>query len=415
MGFLAAAFARKSASNYDILRQIAGWGRSSATGKVVSVKTAIEVAAVFACLRVIAEGIAQVPLKLMQESKDGKTKLPAKTHPLYKILGSRPNDWQTSFEYREMVAMHAVLCGNHTSFINRSNRAGIMELIPFEPGHVTVKRANDFTLTYEVRAENGNKQVFPAAAIWHVKGPSWNSWMGLEAVNLAREAIGLSMATEEQQARMQKNGVRASGTYSVEGTLKDDQYKALKKWIDDNHAGTENAGGAMVMDRSAKWLQHSMTGVDAQTLETRRYQVEEVCRFFRVNPIMVGAESKNTTYASAEQMFLAHVVHTLAPWYSRLEQSIDANLLTDKDREDGLYSNFVEEGLLRGSSVDTKDTILGYVNGGLLTVNEGRALLDRNAMPDAKYDDLRVPANIVGADAPADVPEEPKKPDKPPE
>jgi len=393
---LAEAFARKSLNTWDVFKDLIG-RRVSATGKVVSVKTAIEVATVFACMRVIGEGIAQVPLKLMKVSADGRTRVPAKDHPLYEILGSRPNEWQTSFEYREMLALHAVLVGNHYSFINRSNRSGVMELIPFEPGCITVKRADDWTLTYEARGQNGKLQPFPAKAIWHVRGPSWNSWMGLEAVQLAREAIGLSMATEEQQARMQKNGVRASGTYSVEGTLKDDQYKALKTWIHENYAGPENAGGPMVMDRSAKWLQHSMTGVDAQTLETRRYQVEEVCRFFRVNPIMVGAESKNTTYASAEQMFLAHVVHCLAPWYMRLEQSIDANLLTEADREAGLYSSFVDAGLLRGSITNQKDVILGYVNGGVMIPNEGRALLDLNPDPDPASDKLRIPANIVGA------------------
>lgn len=396
MGFIASAFARKSAGSYDIIRELLG-RRTSATGKVISTKTAVEVAAVFACMRVIGEGIAQVPLKLMIESQDEKERVEAEDHPLYEILECRPNDWQTSFEYREMLAMHAVLCGNAYSFINRSNRAGIMELIPFEPGNVTVRRADDYTLTYEVRAQNGSMQVFPASAIWHLRGPSWNSWMGLQAVDLAREAIGLTMATEEQQARMQKNGVKASGVYSVEGTLKDDQYKSLKNWIDDNIGGVENAGKAMLLDRSAKWLNTSMTGIDAQTLETRRYQVEEICRFFRVNPIMVGAESKNTTYASAEQMFLAHVVHTLSPWFARIEQSIDNNLLTAKERDAGYYSAFIDEGLLRGSMAEKKDALLGYVNGGLMTANEARAKLDMNPDIDPASDRLRIPANIVGS------------------
>ena len=111
---------------------------------------------------------------------------------------------------------------------------------------------------------------------------------------------------------------------------------------------------------------------------------------------MVGYSDKATTYASAEQMFLHHLVHTLAPWYSRLEQSIDMNLLTEKDRQSGIYSDFVEEGMLRGSAEATKEVILGYVNGGILTPNEGRALLDRNPDADATSDNLRIPANIVG-------------------
>jgi HK97 family phage portal protein len=399
MGWLANAVRQstvKTLGSQDILRELLNQRRSS-TGKVVSTKTAVQVATVFACMRVIGEGIAQVPLKLMRESKDEKTMEEAEDHPLHDILETSPNEWQTSFEYREMLAMHVVLCGNHYSFVNRSNRAGIMELIPFEPGTVTVKRADDHSLTYEVRANNGEMQIFPAKAIWHVRGPSWNSWMGLEAVQLARESIGLSMAIEEQQGRIQKNGVQASGVYSVEGTLKEDQYKTLKRWIDENLGGPENAGKAMLLDRSAKWMNTSMTGVDAQTLETRRYQVEEICRFFRVNPIMVGAESKNTTYASAEQMFLAHVVHTLSPWYVRLEQSIDANLLTKADREAGLYSCFVDEGLLRTSMDVKKDTLLGYANGGLMTPNEARAKLDMNPDKDPASDKLRIPANIVGA------------------
>lgn len=386
---------RKAAGSYDILRELLG-RTTSATGKVVSVKTAIEVATVFACMRVIGEGIAQVPLKLMQESKDGKTRLPAKQHPLYEVLSCRPNAWQTSFEFREMLAMHAVLCGNAFSFINRLNNGKIASLIPFEPGHVSIKCASDWTLSYEVRAQSGSVQLFPAESIWHVRGPSWNSRKGLEAVHLAREAIGLTMATEEQQARMQKHGVRASGVYSVEGTLKDDQYKALKAWIDQEMGGVENSGKAMVLDRNAKWLNTSMTGIDAQTIETRRLQVEEICRFFRVNPIMVGAESKNTTYASAEQMFLAHVVHCLAPWYMRLEQSIDVNLLTEQDRAEGYYACFVDAGLLRGSITNQKDVILGYVNGGVMSPNEGRRLLDMNPDADANSDKLRIPANIAG-------------------
>lgn len=385
---------KKGMSTLDLFRDIYG-GKLSATGRTVNVKTALEVSTVVACVRVIGEGIAQVPLKLIKESVDGRTRLPAKQHPLYGILACRPNQWQTSFEFRETLAWHVVLTGNFFAFKNIVF-GKLKELIPFEPGCVKVLRADDGTMTYEVTAPNGSKQLFPSESIWHVRGPSWNTWMGLEAVNLAREAIGLAMATEEQHARMHKNGVKSSGVYSVEGTLSAEQYKGLKEWIDKEMAGIENTGKAMVLDRNAKWLNTSISGVDAQHLETRKHQIEEICRFFRVMPIMVGYSDKAATYASAEQMFLAHVVHTLAPWYQRLEQSIDVNLLTEKERAAGYYSQFVEEGLLRGSAKDTKDAILGYVNGGIMTPNEGRAKLDMNPMPDTESDELRIPANIVG-------------------
>jgi HK97 family phage portal protein len=397
---LAEAFARKALSTYDVFRDILP-PKSSASGKAITKTTALEVAAVFACLRVRANGVAQVPLKIMRESGDGRTRLPAKEHPLYALLSTSPNGWQTSFEYLETLSLHLDLCGQHYSFINRSSRGDVLELITLEPGSVTVDRADDYTLTYQVRAQNGGVRPFPASTIWHVRGPSWNSWMGLECVQLAREAIGLSMALEEQQARMQKNGVRASGTYSIEGSLKSDQFAALKKWVMENNSGAE-IGAPLILDRGAKWFQNSLSGVDAETLDTRRYQVEEICRHFQVNPIMIFAESKNTTYASAEQMFLAHVVHTLAPTYRRIEQSIDANLLRADERKAGLYANFVDAGLLRGSITTQKDVILGYVNGGVMKTNEGRALLDMNPDDDPASDKLRVPANIVGSVKPAE-------------
>ena len=404
MGFLARAVAeQKSYSTLDLFADLYGKGRVSATGRTVDVKTSLEVSAVFACCRVIGEGIAQVPLKLIRESNGGRTKLPAKDHPLYQLLAVKPNSYQTSFEFREMLAWHVVLTGNFFAFKNIVF-GKIKELIPFEPGRVIVTREDDGTLIYELTGQSGDKQIFPSEAIWHVRGPSWNSWMGIEAVHVAREAIGLAMATEEQHARMHKNGVRASGVYSVEGTLTPEQYKSMKAWIDKEMGGLENAGKAMVLDRGAKWLNTSISGVDAEHLATRKHQIAEICRYFRVNPIMVYGDDKLATYAGSSENFLSHVVHTLSPWWTRLEASIDANLLTEKDRNDGLFSQFVEEGMLRGSAVTTKDVILGYVNGGVMTTNEGRALLDLNPDVDPVSDKLRIPANIVGSIPDANTP-----------
>jgi HK97 family phage portal protein len=404
MGIIARAFAPdsvKSLSFRELLRDYLGNNQTS-TGKTVNYKNAVQVSAVFAVCRVIGEGIAQVPLKLMQES--GKERLPAKDHPLYQILSYRPNDFQTSFEFREMLAWHCVLAGNHYSFINRGVNGRIIELLPLEPSMVEPKR-KDWTMTYEVTGSDGSRKTFPAEAIWHVRGPSWDGWQGLDAVKLAREAIGLAMVTENATGAMHRNGLQASGVYSVEGVLKPDQYKDLADWIDTHNAGAANAGKPLILDRTAKWSNTQMTGIDAQSLETRRYQVEEICRFARVMPIMVGYSDKAATYASAEQMFLAHVVHTLAPWFERLEQSIDTYLLTEADRKAGIYSNFVEEGLLRGAAKDTKDVILGYVNGGLMTPNEGREKLDMNPDSDPASDKLRIPANIVG-EVPQDDPKQ---------
>lgn len=394
------SLSQKSGSTMDLLRDMLS-GYKSASGKSVNTTTAMQVAAVYAVCRVLGEGVAQVPLKLMRENTDAKgrtTRNPARENSLYGLMGFSPNDFQTSFEYREMVVWHCVLAGNHYSFINRGSRGRILELLPFQPHQVTVKRDKKWRLTYEVKSDDdGSTQVFPAEAIWHVKGPSWNGWHGLECVRLARDAIGLAMATEDAASKLHRNGVSPSGVYSVEGTLNDDQYKALEKWVHAHLAGSDNAGKPLIMDRAAKWVQTAMTGVDAQSLETRRFQIEEICRFARVSPIMVYGSDKASTYAGSSANFLAHLVHTLSPWYQRLEQSMDKNLLTDKERAEGLYFNFVEEGLLRSNMIETKDVLLGYLNGGAMTANEVRAKLDLDPMDDEDSDDLRIPANIVGS------------------
>ena len=393
MGLFSDAFAAKSYSTYELFKEIYG-GKPTKSGVAVNAKNAIDVSTVFACCRVIGEGVAQVPLQLMRESKDGKTRTKAKEHSLYDKLAFKPNRWMTSFEWRELVCWHVVLCGNHYSFINRLGNK-IVELYPFTPGSVEVTFDRG-VLTYKVTAEDGTSRPFPAELILHVRGPSMNGWYGLEAVKNAREAIGLAMATESAAASLHQNGVNPSGVYSVEGTLSPDGYKNLSEWIAKHYAGAENAGKALILDRAAKWSQTQMSGIDAQSVEQRRFQIEEICRFARVMPIMVGYSDKAATYASAVQLFLAHVVHTLAPWYQRLEQCLDANLLTDKERAAGYYFNFVEEGLLRGSVAETHAMILADVNGGLITPNHGLALLDMNPDPDPASDKLRIPTNIVG-------------------
>lgn len=375
-------------------------GGATKSGKSVTPQTALEVATVLACARVIAEGVAQVPLKLFQQVEGARTL--AVDHPLYPLLHRRPNAWGTSFELRETLVLHAVLTGDAFAFVNRA-RGRVAELVPIEPGRVTVVRAQDLTLTYRVRSDSGEQREFPAATIWHLRGPSWNNYSGLPIVSLAREAIGLAMATEETQARLHQRGMRPSGTYSLEGTLSPQQYTDLAKWLQDNYGGAANSGAPLILDRNAKWLPQSASGVDAQHLETRAHQVREICAAMRVLPIMIGYSDKAATFASAEQMFLAHVVHTLAPWYERIEQSIDCSLLTDQERAAGYYAKHVVQGLLRGAMKDTAEYLHKLVLDGVMTRNEARAVLDLN--PLSGLDSPLTPSNMnVGATtAPADA------------
>lgn len=403
---------RKAAtSTEDIIRELYGW-RKSITGRAVNADTALQVSTVFACLRVIGNGMAQVPIKLMRvQEVGGKTRrLPARHHPLYDLIGARPNPWQTSWDFRQTMSWHVELGGNFIAFKN-APLGEVREIIPFDPGRVRVKREDDLTLRYFVRGDSGAEIEFPAEAILHVRGPSWNSWNGIQVIAAAREAVGLSMALEETQARLQKNGGRPLGGWSVDGKLNPEQYKDLRKWLDQEYAGIENAGKIAIMDRNAKWYTTQMSGVDSQLRESRRDQIEEVCRFFGVMPIMVGYSDKAATYASAEQMFLAHAVHCLSPRWSMYEQALDAQLLTDRERAEGYYFDFVEEGMIRGSAKDTKDTILGYVNGGVMTPNEGREKLDLNPDDDQASDRLRIPVNVAQeTPGPDDTPEGNRQP-----
>jgi HK97 family phage portal protein len=358
------------------------------SGVSVNWRTALEVTTVLACVRAISEGVAQVPVRFYDGSSDQLMRL--RDHPLEPVLARNPHRLQrlTGFQLRETMLMHAGLTGNAFVFKNRvgPNRR-IVDLIPISPGRVTVYRKADMTLEYHVTAEvpemsglgqglaqiaTGEVMVFPQEAIWHFRGPSWNGWLGLEAVKLAREAIGLAIATEAAHAKLHRNGLRAGSVYSVDGKLDDEQYEKLNRWLEKTLGG-ENAYRNIVLDRNAKFLASGMTGVDAEHIATRKLQVEEICRAFRVMPIMVGFSDKTATYASAEQMFIQHVVHTIAPWASRFEESAMVNLLEPNDETlIKLHLN----GLMRGASKDRAEYFakaLGHGGGhAWMTPNEVR-------------------------------------------
>lgn len=365
-------------STLDLFREIYG-GPPSRTGISVNWASALEVSTVLACLRVIAEGIAQVPFRLYRDM-DERGGSPAPGHPLYNVLYRRPNRWQTSFEFRETLAFHAALVGNAYVFIGRVGSAReIRELVPLEPQFVTVEKRRDSSLVYKYSPSSGQAVEFAADTIWHIKGPSWNGYTGLEAVRLVREAVALAIASEAAHSEMHKGSAKMSGIYSVDGSLSKEKYEFLSAWLDKYAMGGERAGKPMILDLGAKFTPTQMTGVDAQHLETRAFQITEICRGFRVMPIMVGYSDKAATYASAEQMFIAHVVHTLSPWYERIEQSADVNLLTEDERRQGYYTKFTPNALMRGAARDRAEfytRMVGSVNAtpGIMTRNEIRAL-----------------------------------------
>jgi HK97 family phage portal protein len=385
-----------SATLAQLLSSVFGGGATK-SGATVNVDTALQVTAVLCCVRVLAEGVAQVPWQVMRQTTNAAgrvTRLPALQHPLYRLLWRKPNRWQTSFALRETMMYHVVLCGRAYAFISRvGSEQRIAELIVIPPGRVRTDVADDGTLTYHVTGRSGNVRVLREADLWHWRGPSWDGIEGLEMVRVAREAIGLAAAAEESQARLHANGVRPSGIYSVEGALDEKQYGQLKAWVIKEFGGATNAGVPLILDRNAKWLPSGMTGVDAQHLETRREQVNEICRAFRVLPAMAMQQEKTASYASAEQMAIWHVVHSLMPWYERIEQSADCHLLTDAELDQGYYTLLDGKGLLRGALKDTAEYLSKLSERGIMVRNEAREYLDLNPLDG--LDEPLTPANLL--------------------
>jgi HK97 family phage portal protein len=388
-------------------------GYQARSGVSVSWQTALRASTVLACARVLAEGIAQLPLKILEVGEDG-SRTPATAHPVYNLLYRRPNDWMTSFEFRETKMLHAVLAGNAYSFINRVN-GKIVELIPIPPNRCTPLQASDYTVTYRVTAPDGSQEVIDASLVWHIKGLSWDGFRGLDTVLLAREAIGLALATEQSHAMLHANGLRSSGLLSVKKTLDDKELTRLSAWVKKNFAGLDNVARVMIGDDDMKFTPFDMKGMDAQHLETRRMQIEEVCRFMRVFPQMVMHTDKTATFASADAFFTAHVVHSLSPWVARWEQSISRSLLAD---DEALIAKFNINGLLRGDSVSRGDFYLKALGGAraetaFMTRNEVRELEDLD--PIEGGDVLPTPIGPQSGQPPIGGPDAgPTKPPTPP-
>lgn len=410
MGFIASIVA-PAPPRMNVAFQEGFWENfltKSAAGKSVTVETALQVMAVLGCTKVISEDVAQVSRGLFKKRAGGGSD-EAREHHIGRLFLRRANEWQTGFEFVETLVIHTALAGRFIAFRNVV-RGQIRELIPLQPHEVQPCMVEEVgrpsKLVYRVTL-NGEQRDLPPSAVWHVKGPSWNGWDGMEVLKLAREAIGLSIATEESHALMHGNGAQTTGMYSVDGTLDDKQYKQLRDWIATSITGS-NKFKPFVLDRGGKWIQTAMSGVDAQHIETRKFQIEEVCRAFRVMPIMIGFSDKTATFASAEQMFQAHVKYTLGAWFRRIEESIGTNLLTDDEWSQGYYFKFLPVSLLRGTEKDRGEFYWKLWQMGALNANQIRGMEEWN--PYDGGDVYRVPVNT----APHDQEPEEADPDAPP-
>ncbi|MEN2980870.1 phage portal protein [Tistrella bauzanensis] len=361
------------------------------SGVAVTDSTALQVATVLACVRVIAQGMAQVPLKIHRRGAGGGSEV-ADDHPLHWLLYRKPNSWQTAYELRSIMSVYREMTGNAVAYLNRGVDGRILEIIPINPRHVSVEQGRDWRLTYRVTLATGEHVVLGQDDVWHERGLQWDATVGLDIIKVAREAIGLAIATEQSHADMHRNGLQTSGVYSVDGKLPPDKHKELVTFLK-NQASGDNRFNPIILDMDAKFLARSMSGVDAQHIETRKHQIEEQCRAFGVLPIMIGYADKTATYASAEQMFIAHDVHCLAPRCEAREQSIDVQLLGVPDRDTTHFAKHNLSGLLRGAVKDRGEYYAKMYSVGAMSPNDIRALEDMNPYPGG--DEYRVPLNMV--------------------
>ena len=392
MKFLDRFFNRKAAQlTYDqIADLIDGKSGGTVAGVAVTEKTALQVATVLACVKVIADGCATPALNVFREKPDGRRER-ADNIPEYRLLARRPNEWQTSFEWRRQMTLHAALTGAGLSIKVRGDNRRVRELIPVQPGQWDVRRVSRYDLRYRCWDDFGVIGEFTPDEVFVINGVQWDWVCSLNAVSLARSAVGLAIATERSQAAMHANGLRPSGTYSVEGTLSKEQYEALTAHLK-RRSGPDSTGAPMVLDRGAKWLSTSINGVDAQHVETRRLQIEEMCRAYGVFPIMVGHSDKSSTFASSEAFFSAHVKHTLAPWHQVWTQRIDEMLL---DGSGPLFAEFDVRYLMAGSMADRSQWARAMTELGIYTRNEIRDEEGKDPLPG--LDEPLTPLNMTTA------------------
>lgn len=368
------------------------YGREAKSGVTVNWTTAIQIAAVFACVKVLAESVAQLPLELRRRSAGGIQAL-ADNHPLYEILLLRPNSWQSAFEFREMLMWHVVLTGTGFAFINRLSDGTVTELIPLLPQNVTTIRHEDYSFTYRVRDDFGRIAEFTQDEIFVLRGPSWTGWNALEPVRLLREALGLAIATEEHAARLFANGARISGVLQTDKGLRQDVVERIRAQFSEMYSGVGNTGKTAILEDGLKFQTVSMNAAEAQLIEARKFQILEICRIFRVPPHLV-AELDRSTNNNIEHQGLEFVTYTLTPWLVRWEQGIACQLLNPRERARYFAKHSVDE-LLRGD-IQSRYTAYGQARQwGFMCVDEIRAKEGMNPLPNDEGKIYLQPSNMI--------------------
>lgn len=335
----------------------------------------MQTTAVYACVRILAETIASLPLHTYKISEDGKQK--ARDHPLYHLLSDAPNPEMTSFVFRETLMGHLLLWGNAYAQIIRDGRGNVIALYPLMPDMMKVQRSDKGEIYY-IYTKEGQEKILRTDEVLHIPGLGFDGLIGYSPIAMAKNAIGMALATEEYGAKFFSNGANPGGVLEHPGVVKDpsrvrDSWNAV-------YQGSSNAHKVAVLEEGMKFQAIGIPPEQAQFLETRKFQTEEICRIFRVPPHLVASLDK-ATFSNIEHQSISFVVHTIRPWLVRIEQSINKALFSESEKEK-YFVSFIVEGLLRG---DYSSRMQGYAIGiqnGFMSPNDVRALENMNPIPE---------------------------------
>ncbi|CCF10223.1 phage portal protein [Pantoea ananatis] len=344
------------------------WMGMSSSGKVVSADKAIQLSAVWACVRLLSESVSTLPLKIYQRQADGSRK-PATQHPAYQVLCRRPNLEMTPSRFMLMLVASICLRGN--GFVEKKMIGNkLISLVPLLPQNMVVKRLDDGSLQYTY-TESSSQRVIPVKNIMHIRGFGLDGVCGMMPMMAGRDVIGAAMAVEESAAKIFENGLQSSGFLSAETALDKDQRERLRGYMQ-AFIGSRNAGKIMVLEGGLKYQNVTMNPEAAQMLESRAFSIEEICRWFRVPPFMVGHADKQSSWASSvEGMNLQFLTNTLRPLLVNIEQEISRCLL---DGDEELFAEFSVEGLLRADSAGRSAYYTTALQNGWMSRNDVRRL-----------------------------------------
>lgn len=350
----------------------------SVTGMKVTPDTAMTTSAVYACVRFIAETIATLPLHMYRARADGG-KDRADNHPIADVIAFEPNVWQTAVEFWEMMVGHAVLRGNGIAQIMPGKRGFVDQLIPIHPDRCkTPERQQNGRLRYPIKQEDGTYKSFDQAQIFHLPGLTSDGLWGISPVSLARDSIGLAMATESHGGRFFSQNASPGGVLEHPGSLGEAAYNRVRDSWNARTSGLQNAMKTTVLEEGMKWHQVGMSNEDSQFLETRKFQISDIARWFRVPPHLIG-DLERSTFNNIEHQGIEVVVYTIRPWVVRIEQRIRRSLILNPET---YFASFVIDGLLRGDAVTRATAFQIMRQNGALNADEWRGYENLNPIPD---------------------------------